>query len=197
MKFIIGNDIHLGSKHATHTWDELKALVWGQLQTSKKIVLNGDIIDMANVPKKEVQNWKYRLETIAAMCASHGAVFIRGNHSLNQVEAPDWAIIDGVFFTHGDMFNLLWDEQKSKEYRAKKPGAGFLKRAITPLYDNLRHLKPWKPSERFYKAVDKIIDAHKPKAIVLGHTHPPSNIDFMYKGVRILILKRGIQEINI
>lgn len=196
-KFLIGNDLHIGSKHATHTYDDLLILVKSKIYSNEKqVVLNGDIIDMANVPKKDVDFWKEKLEYLLYLCNACGPFFIRGNHELNQVEASDFAFVDGVYFKHGDL-GILWPLEKALEYRAKKPGAGFLKRMITPIYDNLRHLKPWNPSECFYKAVDKIIEGHKPRAICLGHTHPVSNIDFMYKGVRILILKRGVQEIEI
>jgi hypothetical protein len=196
MKFIIGNDIHIGSKHETHDVLGVFTTVNNLLRKNDAtVVFNGDIFDMANVPKKDVVFWKYRLKEFVEGCKRAGFTFIRGNHCLNQVEAPDFAIIDGVYFSHGDI--QMWGKEKSEAYRSKKPGAGFLKRSITPLYDNLRHLKKWKQNPHFIKAMDEIIKTHNPRAAVFGHVHPVENMIFDYKGVKCYILKRGIQTIEI
>jgi hypothetical protein len=195
MNFTIGNDLHIGSKHATHDELGLIGAVNNTIGRDVKFVFNGDIWDLANVPKKEVDVWIQRARDFVVFCRAMNVTFIRGNHELNQVEAPDFAVIDGVFFSHGDI--QMWGKEKSEAYRSKKPGAGFLKRSITPLYDNLRHLKKWKQNEHFIKAMDEIIKTHNPRAAVFGHVHCIENIIFDYKGVKCHILKRGIQELEI
>lgn len=196
MKFQIANDVHLWSKHATHAPGALTSLITEQYRKGIPTILNGDISDMANVEKDLVEFARRDLKHLAHFVVKCGGHFVRGNHELNQVDAPDFAIVDDVLFIHGDL-GVLWPLEKAVKYRSKKPGAGFLKRAITPIYDHLRQFKPWEPTDLFYRAVDDIIKYNKPRAIVMGHTHPPENIDFMYRNTRILILKRGVQILDI
>lgn len=198
MKFLIANDLHLGSKHATHTLDEVldKVLEIVVRNTGATTVFNGDIVDMANCERKKVEYWKKELDWFAKKITEIGGTFIRGNHELNQVEAPDFVIIDNVYFNHGDYF--FWSKEKADAYRAKKPGAGFLKRWVTPIYDKLRHLKDAGPNENFYKEMDKVIAANPTiRAACFAHRHPRENIIFDYRGVKCYILKRGIQELDI
>lgn len=193
MKFLIANDIHLGSKHATHTYEQIIDLI---VNSENIVVLNGDIVDMANCKKSETELWGSRLDTIVKTAWKCGRSFVSGNHELNQTLATNWTMLDGVMFNHGDY--LFWSKEKADAYRAKKPGAGFLKRWFTPVYDHLRHLKDAGPNDNFYKAMDKIILEHdNMRAIVVGHRHPKENIVFDYKGVKCYILKRGIQELEI
>lgn len=191
MKLIVGNDLHLGSKHATHTWEDFLDVI----EVFPNTILNGDIFDFANCKRKDVELWKSRALQIKAIVEAGGGHYILGNHSLNQIDAPNHVIIDGVYITHGDY--MFWSKEKADAYRNKKPGAGFLKRWITPVYDQLRHFADGGPNELFFKNADKIIEQYKPRAIVVGHRHPKENIIFDYKGVRCYILKRGIQEIEI
>lgn len=192
MRLIIGNDIHLGSKHATHTWTDFRSFV----AHAHGLILNGDIFDFANCKRSEFEMWRQRaLETKAVVEANHGH-FIRGNHCLNQIDAPDWVMLDGVMFHHGDM--LFWSKEKYTAYRSKKPGAGFLKRWFTPAYDNLRHFADGGPNKLFLENLDKlIVEYPNMRAIVVGHRHPVSNIIFEHKGIKCYILKRGIQTIEI
>jgi len=192
MKLLIATDIHLGSKHSTHTWKEFENLVFNVPQ----MILLGDIIDMANCHKKEVVLWKSRLTWLRNITKCNGGIFIRGNHEINQIDTHDFAFVDCIYFTHGDL--EFWGYKKANAYRSKKAGAGFLKRWFTPVYDKLRHLKDAGPNENFYKAMDSLIAQYpKMKAIVVGHRHPTENIISEYKGVKIYILKRGIQELYI
>lgn len=194
MKFLIANDLHLGSKHATHTLDEVIGIIYAN--SGIRTVFNGDIVDLANCKHNEVKKWKEELCYIARKVTQFGGVFIRGNHSLDHVDAPDFAIVDNVYFTHGDL-GFIWPKEKAEKYREKDCGAGFFKRTASQFYDVFRKFKPFKPTQMFYKKCDEVIAEFNPRAIVLGHFHPKENIIFDYKGVKVYILKRGIQEIEI
>lgn len=191
MKITIGNDIHLGSKHATHTWEDF----YYAITFNHGIILNGDIFDLANCKRSEVEMWKQRAQETKKMVEACGGHYILGNHSLNQIDAPNFVIIDRIYLAHGDY--MFWSKEKADAYRSKKPGAGFFKRWFTPVYDQLRHFADGGPNELFFKNADKIIEQYKPRAIVVGHRHPRENIIFDYKGVRCYILKRGIQTIDL
>lgn len=197
MKLLIGNDLHIGSKHATHTLQELyDVLEYNLLITNEKVIFAGDIFDLANCKRSEVGYWITWANAVKKDVEENGGTFLLGNHELNQIDAANDVFFDGIYVCHGDL-GFFWPVEKAMKYRLKDPGAGFLKRTASQYYDVFRKLKPFKPDAQFYAACDKVIAEHNPRVIILAHFHPEENIDFMYKTTRILILKRGIQEIEI
>lgn len=193
MKFLVGNDTHILSKHESISFQNLWLTIF---DTSLIPVLNGDIVDMSNCKRKDIDMGLKCLYALKSLCEKKGGALIRGNHELNQIEAPDFALLGGVYFEHGDR-GLFWTMEKSDAYRGKQPGSGFLKRSASKYYDVFRDLKPWKPDQMFWDRVDYIVRLHSPKAIVLGHVHPTENILLKRGNVEIHILKRGIHTIDL
>lgn len=165
--------------------------------------LLGDIVDMANVKNDKVDQAKIYMERLIAMY--HGG-YIMGNHELyrrdywQDIRTPDHIVIkqpkNPILLCHGHI--PLWGKERSKKWMGKKAGAGFLKRTFSRLFNK------WRDKFGGFKITDDdlLALAHyaiekECKTIIIGHKHPLETMEFKKKGIRIVILKRGFNEIKI
>lgn len=179
MKFKVYNDIHIFSSH------EIKTI----FDESKNVILNGDIVDLLNCKKSQVEEAK---EKIAQLKSIYGVRYISGNHELGFWNKYNTR--DGVLFIHGDY--ILWGDEKSNKFRSQRPGSGWFKRHIAiPVIDAFRP-KSGKLSFDQIKSCIDLLKVEKCHTIVMGHLHYKEVIDL--KGnMRIIVLPRGMHEIEV
>jgi metallophosphoesterase superfamily enzyme len=184
MLFTVYNDVHLGAPH------EMAEL----FPFDDDAILNGDIVDY--------QNCKYHLisqhlDLIKALKRQYGDKYILGNHELESVHCRGFYKQDRVLFRHGD--HEFWGEEKRDKYMTHaNPGAGWVKRnLVARQFDWLRRLWTARYSNKFKERAYSSAMNENCHTIVFGHKHPRIKADFMYRGVRIIVLPRGRNIIDV
>ncbi len=180
MKFKVYNDIHFFAPHALNV----------NLETSANVILNGDIVDLASCKKKEVGKAKNYIEKLRGI---YGLRYVSGNHELdfwNKSYSKD-----GVVFTHGDY--IFWGKEKADKFRSKAPGAGWLKRHIgIPIVNAVRPKQAELTVEEIHLCISEM-KIYCDNTIVLGHKHFDKIIDIKVNKHRIIVLPRGVHEIEV
>lgn len=193
-QFLVVNDLHIGSKYCD---DPMAKTALDNLVNDGKTILNGDIVDRSASPKKDQ-------ETLAAYMKSlikkWGDAYISGNHELSFFNTKTYRITTSgkkVMFTHGD---LIKDFDKWSAYRMKTPGAGLIKLLWVAFADTQDWVKDKintaKLEPMFKNAAAKAKEAGC-DYIVMGHLHPNKAIDVVRDGVRIMILPKGFNTIEL
>jgi hypothetical protein len=92
-------------------------------------------------------------------------------------------------FCHGD--TVLWGAY-SFDFRNQQPakGVGFLKRLWQKYYIG-------KVGKRDVRKLLEAAKAHDATTIVCGHIHPREVFDKTYDGIRVIVVPRGITQIDI
>lgn len=179
MNFKIYNDIHLFAPHVLNV----------EFDYSSNVILNGDIVDLVNCKKKDVEKAE---SFITHLVGIYGSRYVSGNH-----DPHDYMYYkqNGVLFEHGDY--IFWGSEKANKFRAKRPGAGWLRRNLgVPLANTVRP----KYRELSDLEINRCMDSmhvHTCHTIVLGHKHFDKIIDIKVKEFRIIVLPRGVHEIDI
>lgn len=186
-KFIIYNDVHLYGPHSLNV--EIDTYVEGAIT-----VYLGDNIDMNHVKKKDIPEAMKKLKNCWEYFAER---FCPGNHELDMVPGHRSYVTNGICFEHGDY--LFWGEERRAKYMAKKkPGANwFMRMFIIATFDSLRKFWPARYDDDFKErawARATLLTCH---TIVMGHKHPTKKADFSYDGVRIIVLPRGRNELEL
>lgn len=182
-------DVHLFGVNPTHSVDDIISIAQ---QSPIPVFFIGDIVDMRNARKKDLA-YAYQLLQLLA----EKFHFVRGNHCLNLVNAPDFMIIDTLLLTHGDIPSF--GKERSDKFRSQKPGAGWFKRNIIsrPL-DALRHLVAVRPNESMLRWVTDMKKQYPQVThMVCGHSHPDKPVFFEVSGVKCVILPRGVTDITL
>lgn len=175
----------------THLMSPIEILVEEVINEPKdpNTIFLGDIIDAANCKKSEVHLAKKAMDDLILR---HGENYISGNHSRNFLCYKD-LVKDGVVFTHGD---LEADFDKWAKYRFEPWGASNFKRTfIIPFIREAEKIVNRRPKESFLEAAAKLALNKDCHTYVCGHFHPDKLIDTVYKGIRIVIVPRGITQI--
>lgn len=196
-------------------------LHWGQtseiLKTvvpAKGVFFTGDIFDIKNTSKKKIKEQLNKQATFIYRCKEVGAHYILGNHDLlpdkelnvdyldesfNSTTVlsavPRLIVADDVLLTHGHY--IAWDQVKIDEWNNKKPeGVGLFRRLALEV-QGLYNRGTWKPdaieSERAYQ----LAVTYKCKTVIFGHHHTDKVVDYVYKGVRIINVPRGLTELSL
>lgn len=185
MKEIIYTDIHELATNAIKT-DVLK------VQAAPNVRLIGDIIDGANCKKSEVSK---AIDFMNILKARHGDNYIFGNHERQGMPAPCYIKLENAVLAHGD---LEANFQKWLEYRNKAMGASFFKRGIiVNAIEAAEKIIHRTPKVEFLDNAAQIARYHGVKTYICGHFHPDSKIEVEHQGVKIIILPRGRNEIEI
>jgi len=181
-EFRIYSDLHKG-----HIY-EIKP----EIKFSKNTVFLGDNFDIGNVSRKNLDGLKkLRLETIRKI-KSVGGIYISGNHSLTTHHS---ATRDGILFLHGDIIH--YGEKNSKLRRSKKPGKGSFYRAALWTWKKIKSGEHNNIRNKYLEKAKDLAMKNKCHTICLGHFHPRKLIDISYKGIRIIIVPRGMTKIKI
>jgi UDP-2,3-diacylglucosamine pyrophosphatase LpxH len=155
----------------------------------------GDIVDLANCKKKHLEKAKQ----IRWELATRSLGWVDGNHEridLNNTVLMIHNSVIAVIAVHGDF--EAWGDKKAIAYRSKKHGAGWFKRNLW-----VRSLKVFekfgkhKPKQKMINNLIKKAKDFEASVIICGHTHPKKTYDEVHDGVRVIVLKRGLNEVDI
>ena len=184
MKIKVASDIHFFGV------DPVKDVEFDDLNGC---ILLGDILDLKNVLPEFHENCKYLRDRYLDMCGIH---YITGNHecySLNlHLHLPD---VNGkrVDLIHGDI--PLWGLSKAIGRRNVKGGCGRFLRFFKWIGSKYRNVVGCKLKDKEKRELIKYCPDSD--VIIIGHKHPKKIIDEIYNGVGLIVVPRGITEIEI
>lgn len=189
------NDVHLRGVNPTHTYEELALSI---KSSPYPVYLAGDIFDFANCPTKDLSALLTEAILIINLVKSLGGCFVLGNHECNCVPGINEIIInESILITHGDI--PMWGKERSDKFRSQTPGAGWFKRnLIAKFIDSLRHLLAVRPNKNLLDWVDEKKKQYPNlKTVIMGHSHPPATVEFVRGLVYGMIMKRGVNDVNV
>ena len=174
-KLVVLADLHLGAPHEMFTYTQVLALL------ELGAISVGDLIDIANVPKKKVKKWLERL-TYIAIQYPYRTIF--GNHECRLL-GPEFLklLVDQttIGFTHGHL--LTYSKKKIAKWLSKKGGRNFWRFQIYKL-KHLRHkkLKELSTPQSYLQKVADYCDKIGVAELYIGHTHRYKEISFQIDG---------------
>lgn len=195
MKFRRINDTHCGGKAQTHDTDEVMTAA---MSSPFPVWYGGDISDIKNVKNKLVQLFIDFIFALFKVYRPDIDIWNEGNHEVSRgpVSGVRYVIKYGGCWSHGDDF--FWGPIKAAAFRAKKAGAGFLKRffIIGPI-DDFREFAPnVKLNDSSMKFIDDVIGKHPEVTyFCVGHKHQKAVLE--YKGRKVYVWPQGIEDIEI
>jgi len=178
---IVINDLHMFSTHSCYSSVTDLALAYGR---RSDVILAGDIIDLQNCKKKEIEAAEQAIELLIY---AFGKRYLTGNHELRTGNKYYVDSKTKTLYTHGHW--ELWGESKAMAYMERnEPGAGFLKRAVLPLFDHGRKFKKFTLDAEQEQSIRRVLDKFECKRYVCGHAHVRKRIETDF----YTILPRGI-----
>lgn len=189
-EILVVNDVHIGSKYCDFT--QARNTI-NNLTNDGFTVLNGDIVDMACCPKRDVKKLR---EYQASLIKKFGDYYVRGNHDLIPDHSPH-VIIGDTIFTHGHLLGKRADYWR--KYENKKAGASWLKLLWVDFADDMDWIKGklFTVKEDVVKGAINLAKFYGCKQVVMGHFHPLNDIIIEREGVRIIILKKGFNQVEV
>lgn len=191
MKYKIYDDLHIGSP-IEMLRNEISAE-----PAHENTILIGDIVDGANCLKSELDKNRSFLEMLLRI---HKHNYVFGNHERMGSSLKNCVIKTNesgkrIVFAHGDLES---NPDKWIEYRSREWGAGLFKRTfIVPFIREAEEILNRKPKKDFLKRAADLAKLNNCTTYVCGHFHPKEIVDVSFDGVHIIILKRGMTEIEI
>lgn len=151
----------------------------------------GDNLDMTNCKKKDVQKVQREINFWRDL---YGYRFITGNHEAQRDSDTLVVVKQGVGVMHGD--DIFWGREKSLQYRRKEHGAGFLKRSLwVNALEAFENGYDRKVSEEDLVRFDSLCKHHGVPTIIVGHMHPKETFEINRNGNKLIVLKRGVNEL--
>lgn len=185
---IIINDIHLFSSHALYSVENFEEILNFYRKMRNEIVLAGDIVDLSNVKKNEVDD---AIKYAQKLKYDFGPRYLCGNHELQTFDSEIYKIPnEPILIAHGH--RELWGQEKCEEYyKNSSIGAGFLKRSILPAFDYFRHFKNPKINNEQENRINYLLQKYSCKTLICGHSHIKKKIQIG----NVILLPRGVNVI--
>jgi len=188
---IVYSDLHLFGTHKKIDID---------LEFGPEVFYIGDIVDIKNCRKKNINEAKQLLEKIEK---NAGKNYIAGNHELKK-GSNEYIIYKNILLCHGDIF--LWSKERYLKWRngSIKPGKSDFIRFLLRLKNCFVRFRIINLNEnvlnKIYKyvlALDKGVNT-----VIIGHEHPNKIIKKKiainnYPEITIIIVPRGKNYIDI
>lgn len=180
----IFNDIHKYGPHPVNV----------QLEADADCYYLGDNIDLSHCLKSSVP---WALLDLNYYKQAFAGRFVRGNHELNAVKAPDWLVVGKTLLTHGDF--IFWPKKYATHYRKRQKGVNFFQRWFSfSGLDFLRHILPEaKLHRRTKRKLALLAKRHRCTMVVCAHRHPKKTVCVEYRGIKIVVLPPGRNEVTI
>lgn len=190
MKFIIHADYHIGAPNEIDSGP-----IFNDFDSEHKVILLGDIIDLANCKKSDVA---YLYSQIVLLTKAFGDQYVYGNHSRMGLRNRNYyaqSETNKILFTHGD---IEANYDRWKEYRLKPHGASWFKRNIVvPFIEKFESIHDRKLRDRFIRAAAKEAKDSGCNVYVCGHFHPKKIETIIYDDIRIIVVPRGRTELEL
>lgn len=200
MKLAIFTDIHCFAPNELMTFDAMMYLAMNlKTKNGYTTVDLGDNFDLANCKNSELKECekKYYAYYDNRSFFDHT---VNGNHeryeSVHEENLRRIILQSGVMLTHGDF--EFWGASKALKYRRKPRGASFLKRGVVVkgiewLEKNFESKIDNEFLERAYQKCHEF-GCH---TYICGHKHPDETVTIEYKGCKIIVLKRGVNCLEV
>lgn len=148
----------------------------------------GDNVDLSCCRPEDVESARTKL---AAYKQAFKGRYVSGNHELEEVNHLK---VDNVLMTHGDY--IFWPKVQADAYRSRKAGMGWLGRfAINLVVGEVLAQRNWEINRLTKIRCHRLAKKYGCDTIVCGHWHPRTLQDFVYRGIRIIVLPRGKTEL--
>lgn len=180
----IFSDLHFTAPHEMF-YDLFK-------ENPEEVIITGDCVDIVNCDKKHC-SYAHRL--IKLLKERFGDRYIFGNHE--SMHGTMYFIHNGVYYTHGHL--ECWPEKKVEKWLHKKHCT--MKAWKKPFYkakDKYRkYFKSFsgKPSDEISDKMALAAQRQGCHTYICGHRHPAERIEYLHKGIKIIILPRGMTEL--
>jgi len=186
------NDIHIFGPLESHSLSQLIEII---RMSKVPVYLLGDLIDYKNCRKQDVGKAKDAIHELNLMTN-----YILGNHELVYLNKPNFLLIenDQVFLTHGHLYTNFKKYSKWNS-QFKEPGAGFLKRHIvSPIIDSMRRFLAVRPNDELKGHIQRLKSAYPNlRYFVMGHSHILKTTVFNVAGVKLVMLQRGVNDLEL
>lgn len=150
----------------------------------------GDNVDLSCCRPEDIESARLKLR--AYKHAFKGR-FVSGNHELEEVNHLK---VGNVLLTHGDY--IFWPKAQADAYRRRKPGMGAIMRfAVKWAVGVFLAQRDWEINRLMKHRCLQLARKYGCSTIVCGHWHPRTLQDFVYRGVRIVVLPRGRTDIDL
>lgn len=192
MKFIIHADYHIGAPNGIAIKPILADIF---VKDNSNTILLGDIVDLANCEKRNVDRLKLFLDWLVTSFKSR---YVFGNHERMGLRNRNYyaqSETNKILFTHGD---LEANYDRWKEYRLKPHGASWFKRNIVvPFIEKFESIHDRKLRDRFIRAAVKEAKDSGCNVYVAAHFHPKKIETIIYDNVKIIVVPRGRTELEL
>lgn len=190
MKYMPVADTHLFSKYEVPNIRQ-KVL---DLPANENTILLGDIVDLSCCDKKNLD----RARAVERdLLLKHGTNYLDGNHD-PEYPIGTFKIINGIYFSHGDIDANPIKWSKYRRNHLKNQGAGWFKKLfIMNTVSLFNELVGGKPKLDFFVRASHEAKKYNCHTYVGAHFHPKQLIDVNYDGIRIVVVPQGITEIEL
>ena len=184
MKVTVISDLHKGASY------EVKCDMDLLIEQQKRIptVWLGDNLDFRNCKKEmlpKMGDWFIQLNTY------FGKFFLLGNHEYQTVTSK--IVINKTLFIHGHI--ILWSKKKLDQWdKMFKKGKGTS--LLSRLINWCRELNDREMKEEELEKLSTYALNEGYRRICIGHVHPRQILYCHHNGVEIIVVPRGISEIE-
>lgn len=193
-RFKIATDLHIFGPH--------QFVKPKDLAVDYQTYLLGDIVDMANVKKEDIDKARSMIKHLVTI---YNGRYIMGNHELymldmmNSVPTPDHIIVqrpgNNIMLCHGHI--PLWGKERSYKWMDKKAGAGFLRRSVSWGINKYRDVFGGHVSDKDLRKLHDYAVDNGCRTIITGHKHPKSTEIYTHRNVKIIVLRRGFHNLEV
>lgn len=186
---IIFNDLHF---YAAHSLPQFLQEVFSSGTRDPSVYLLGDIIDVGNCHRSEIVNV---VEQARRLKDWYGERYIAGNHERGVTGSQSYLQVRDTLLAHGDI--EWWGIEKSKANKNSYRGLGPLEYKSRAILDDMRHWRQPSFSNEFLERVSEVCYKTGTTQYICGHKHPREKMQTEYKGIRIQVLPRGRNTVEV
>jgi len=185
MKVTVISDLHKGASY------EVKCDMDLLIEQQKRIptVWLGDNLDFRNCKKEmlpRLDSWYIQLKTY------FGKFFLFGNHE-DPTLIPSFVVINKTILIHSHL--ILWHKNKLNQW-AKMFRRGKGTSLLSRLINWCRELNDREMKEEELEKLSTYALNEGYRRICIGHVHPHQILYCHHNGVEIIVVPRGISEIE-
>jgi hypothetical protein len=152
----------------------------------------GDNVDLSCCKPRDVIEATKRKIALQKLFSGR---YVSGNHELDT-RPINFLKVDDVLLTHGDY--IFWRKGHADRYRKKMAGTGWFHFWYTKVvFGWLLSLVSWPVSYMAREKAWRFAKSYGCHTVVCGHWHPTKVLRIKYKDITLIVLPRGMTEIDV